>query len=237
MRKNWFLGFLGFIGLRGIDALVRQDWPETAWLLWFAWLFYFWPMPKKNGRKVKHQNLSILLAVLVILIGLVVYMAPRVSQQADSSSASAWQEFGMPAYDGLHFWYPPTLNLATRDFGNGERGHMQVVLTEKTAVYPQDGEGPPAISIDIFQNMEGNTTGQWVQGMSYSNFKLSDGDLSPVEIGDETGLTYSWSGLYEGRSVVVARKDYVFMLSVTYLTPNDTLIQNFEDILKTVEFH
>src|SRR3989344_6700610 len=55
---------------------------------------------------------------------------------------------------GISFTYPNTYVLEEREVGNGERWHDNVTLMDREAAVniPQNGEGPPTITIDFFQN-------------------------------------------------------------------------------------
>jgi len=145
---------------------------------------------------------------------------------------------------GVHFAYPKNYFLVEKQINTVSRRHFQVTLLEDT---PENRllvegklpgrEGPPAITIDTFQNNLDRYTGEdWIRRTSFSNFKLGNGVLEETLLGGEEAFAYSWSGLYEGRSVVRADENNVYMFSVTYLAPSDQIVKNFNSILQTVEF-
>jgi hypothetical protein len=103
---------------------------------------------------------------------------------------------------------------------------------------PQGGEGPPAITIEIFQNnLDNQTTEGWIRNSSFSNYKLSsnEGILASTTVDGEPALSYRWSGLYEGTTIAVAQQDWVYAFSVTYLEMGADIIQDFVQIMKTVK--
>src|SRR3989344_1338098 len=140
---------------------------------------------------------------------------------------------------GIAFEYPSTYTIGEHDLGNGERAHRDIVLiAKKDLPPPQNGEGPPAITIEVFQNnIENYTADSVIRSTNFTNYKLSpDGVVALTTVGDQDGLGFKWSGLYEGRSIVVAQPDWVYVFSVTYLAHEDALIEDFERILTTVRF-
>lgn len=134
---------------------------------------------------------------------------------------------------GLSFSHPPSYKVTVRDVDLTRRIHRQIELTEGEAV--QNGEGPTAITVDVYQNdLDGETARGFITGHSDSNYKLGDGVIATTTYGSLEGLEYTWSGLYEGRSFVVARPDWIYMFSVTRLEPTDKILGDFEALLRTV---
>lgn len=143
----------------------------------------------------------------------------------------------------LSFKYHDSYYLEEKEVGNGERSHHFISLTEDTEENKQvrEGtapprEGPTAITVDIFQNNLDNMNAEkWITETNNSNFKLSpDGILTKATVGGKEATSYRWSGLYEGKSVVVATPEFVYMFSVSYLTPEDVILRDFDALLATV---
>jgi len=98
-------------------------------------------------------------------------------------------------------------------------------------------EGPPTITITIFQNnLDRYTLQSFVEGTNFSNFKLSDGNKTEVTVGGETAWRYRATGLYENENVVVVRPDYVYMITAFFNSPEDAILTDFDEILKTITF-
>jgi hypothetical protein len=161
---------------------------------------------------------------------------PVQSEQATSTTKT----YTSTTYD-LSFTYPDYYYLEEKDIDLANRVHHQIILTEDTDEnrLVREGkspgrEGPVAITIDIFQNNLDNITAeQFITGNSASNYKLGDGKMQNVTKGTISGIEYSWSGLYEGKSLVVAKPDYIYMFSVTRLEPSDRIAADFEGVLQT----
>ena len=145
---------------------------------------------------------------------------------------------------GLTFRYPAHYFLEEKTIGNAERWHYAVVLTEDTEENKQvrEGnapgrEGPTAITIDSFQNdIDRMSLLDWVRGTSFSNFKLSDGTYRSESISGTSAVRYDWDGLYRGDSIALSQGDAIYLIQVTYLTPDDQIRKDFSEILKTLEF-
>lgn len=145
---------------------------------------------------------------------------------------------------GLSFVYPGNYFIVERDLSTGERERHSIMLIEDTpgnralvSGGVEGAEGPTAITIDIFQNdLDSNDADSFIENVSESNFKLAKGDVYGRSVGGDLAIGYGWSGLYEGKSLVVARPDWVYMFSVTYLTPEDEILGDFEDVLEFTSF-
>lgn len=146
---------------------------------------------------------------------------------------------------GLRFVVPKGYFVAKEvDESTGERKRYSIILMEDSAEsraflageYPGT-EFPPTITIGVFQNdQDHHTPRQFVEGTSFSNFKLSDGRLSDVSAGGRQGLRYHATGLYENENIVVATPEFVYMLTVFFNTPTDKIVSAFEDLVKTTVF-
>lgn len=131
---------------------------------------------------------------------------------------------------GISFAYPDGYTLTEMDApGDAMRRHHIITLVRTTDLpAPENGEGPTAITIEAYQNnLDKQTTEQWVRNSSASNFKLATTDLSPLAVDGIPALSYRWSGLYEGTTVAFANPAWVYVLSVTYLEPGAPIVQDF----------
>ena len=101
----------------------------------------------------------------------------------------------------------------------------------------EGGEGPTAITIDIFQNdIDKQSIMDWMTGTNDSNYKLGDGAYVRTTVGDVDALVYTWSGLYEGKTTVFAHGDDIIAVSVTWLTPTDGMLADYQLLLDSFTF-
>jgi len=137
---------------------------------------------------------------------------------------------------GILFTYPKEYILAEAERGNAERSHYSIVMTSPgDTIAPENGEGPTAITIDIYQNnLDKETLLGWLQGNGASNFKLGDGKYSATVVGGTEALQYRWSGLYEGETTAFLHKENVVAVSVTYLDSGDEKTGVYRDIVSTM---
>lgn len=139
---------------------------------------------------------------------------------------------------GISFSYPDDYVLSEQTMpGGGEREHHSITIIHKNNLpVPTDGEGPPAITIDIYQNnLDKLSTESWIRNTPASNFKLSSEQrLSSLTIAGKPALSYRWSGLYEGTTIVLADDMWIYALSVTYLSPGDDIIQDFVSLRESI---
>ncbi len=186
---------------------------------------------------MKIKLLSLVLGI-IILGGAIFLFAGEAPSNADVNRY-------VSPNTGVSFSYPATYFLEEKSVGNGERAHYSIILTEDTEenrAVREGGtpgrEGPTAITIDAYQNnLDRYTADQWIQNTSESNFKLSpDGKLSATDINGVPATAYRWSGLYEGKTTVVAFPAYVFAFSVTYLTPDDQIVKDFDGVTLSTTF-
>lgn len=187
------------------------------------------------------KPLALLAVIAIILFAVYLMMQPGVEGTIGEDvpdEAPTVQIYDSAAY-GLRFSYPESYVLTEHDAGSGERTHHTIVLMDSTAAanLPIGGEGPPAISIDIFGNdIDALPVEAWIKNTSASNYKLStDQTLTPATVGGSAGLSYTWDGLYRGESTVIAHGDNILMLSGTYMDSTDAIRTDFSELLRTVQ--
>lgn len=166
------------------------------------------------------------------------YVAGRYTAPQQGGQGPAVLQKYVSAEYGISFSYPDTYVLTERDApGSALRKHHSIVLIRKEDLpLPENGEGPPAISIDIYQNnLDRQETEEWIKNTSASNFKLGTGDLASTTVSGLPALSYRWSGLYEGTTVALARPDWVYAFSVTYLEMGTPIVQDFVLIRDTIQ--
>lgn len=158
-------------------------------------------------------------------------------------AAGSLKTYRSEAY-GISFSYPALYRLEEREVGGAERGRYVIVLTEDTEENRliREGkspgrEGPTAITVEVFQNnLDRTPLEAWVEGTSYSNYKLALAPYRETTLAGVPALAYSWDGLYRGESVVAEHARNIVMLSVTYLAPEDAIRAHFETVRSTAAF-
>jgi hypothetical protein len=186
------------------------------------------------------KKISIIVLILVVIIGL--FWLTRSNDIKETGVPTTFSTYSNDTL-GVSFDYPDRYFLEERDVDTTHRLHRQIVLLEDTEWNRKisrgeiaDTEGPPAIMLDVFQNdLDRQSARDFITGSNNSNYKMGPGTIATSTKGDTVGLEYVWSGLYEGKSFVIANEDFVYMFSVTYMSPEDEIISDFEALLSTVE--
>lgn len=187
-------------------------------------------------------RLFALIAVLVV-IGAAGYIMARPAAEKPvigegEEIVATNKQFSNSTY-GLQFTYPEGYVLAEQDVGNSaQREHHVITLIRESdaAQIPEGGEGPTAITVDIFGNgLDKLGLEQWVMNTSASNYKLStDQVLASTTVSGKPAVRYTWDGLYRGDSVVVQSSTLIYMFSVTYMDTAAPIRDDFSKLLGSV---
>ena len=181
------------------------------------------------------------LIVFVAIIASGIYLA-RGPQSSTSTSTTTTTDRPLKTYYdqryGIAFNFPDNYDVQEHDSTEGTKHHT-IVIGDKEALanVPQESEGPPVITIDIFNNPKKAIAESWVKSENLSNYKLSpDGTLTPTNVAGENALAYGWDGLYRSTSIVFAHKDKIYMMSAGSGAPEDQLNKDFAKVVASVQF-
>lgn len=170
------------------------------------------------------------------LVGGFFFMKEQPTPEVSEQKSADLEQYSNAAY-GLAFAYPATYVLNEIDAeGSDMRAHHIITLMRKADLpLPVDGEGPPSITIEVYQNnLDKQTTEGWIRNTSASNFKLGEGRLASTTISGLPALSYRWSGLYEGTTIVRAEQNWVYVFTVTYFEMGAPIVQDFAEIRESV---
>ncbi|MEK7510998.1 MAG: hypothetical protein AAB582_02085 [Patescibacteria group bacterium] len=139
---------------------------------------------------------------------------------------------------GFSFEYPEGYVVTEREVGDAHRGHYQIMLVEEAnATPPEGGEGPIAVTIDVYQNdIDKQPAMHWITTTNIANIKLGDGQLKESTVGGEIAYMNTWSGLYEGKTTTFAHGDDIIAVSTTWMTPDDSTLDVGEQVLTSFRF-
>ncbi len=140
----------------------------------------------------------------------------------------------------LTFWYPSVYFLREQDSGTVESRAHSIVLVEDTksnrdildGVGAVASEGPTSITIAVYQNPKKLSAQEWAK--VDSNWNL--GTKTTVSIGGMEGISYTWDGLYLGKTSVVANGGRIYVFTVTWIAPTDRILNDFAALLHSVVF-
>ena len=169
---------------------------------------------------------------LALVIGAGLYLSYDRDKSATTSTPGAFNSKDI----GLSFTYPVNYQL---DIADDEEGAVRTITLIDKANLPvgQNTEGPPAITIQRFDNPENLALDQWILTTPASNYHLSSmGEMGGSTIDGEAGLGYTYSGLYENTAIAVAHGGKIYLFVVGTLTPEDTIKSDYFTILESVKF-
>ncbi len=143
---------------------------------------------------------------------------------------------------GISFSYDPLYYLFEREAGTPERPQTAVALLEDTeenramidGTTTESREGPTAITVDIYENTGGLSPLAWAE--QDTNWNIGTKKTEPAAVGGESGVSFLWDGLYQGKSIIIVKGPKVYVFSVTWLTPEDRIRVDFDALLASVRF-
>lgn len=180
----------------------------------------------------------ILIVLALVVVGAVSYVlfAKKVFSPTEPllpGAGTASQRYTNSEYD-FRFGYPEGYVLTERS--EEDRYTITLVHTED-AVPPEGGEGPTAITIDVYQrDPSTQSLLDWMTTTSASNYQLGSRAYTQTTVAGESAYEYTWSGLYEGKTTVLLHNDAVIAISVTWMTPQDEILDEYEQVLRSFEF-
>jgi hypothetical protein len=150
-----------------------------------------------------------------------------------TATSSEMQTYTNDPY-GISFMYPKNYKISEGEKGAKEQSHYAIVIVrDEDRVPPVNGEGPTAITFDIYRNATDTPSiDQWLNNSVASNYNLSKGTYATTTIAFVPAITYDWSGLYEGRTIAFLHHKNIVALSVTYLSADDQNLGVY-DIIRT----
>ena len=182
------------------------------------------------------------LAVITGLAYLYVKAVPPTVPNMQSQGKESMVPYENAAYD-ISFQYPSSLYVREVEAGTPDNPQHAIVLVKDTEENRAllDGtsetatEGPTAITIDIYENEDGLSVRDWVQ--ESTNWTVANSGANDAEVAGKQGISYGWSGLYEGTSYVIPYNDRMYVFSVSWLSPDDQIVRDFNMVLMTTVFN
>ncbi len=174
--------------------------------------------------------------ILIIILIVGGFLIARMWVASPEGDESALKKYENTAY-GISFAYPATYVVNEMDvMGEGAREHYAITLTRAEDLpLPINGEGPPMIIIDIYENDTAEQTAEdWIRNADESNFDLGGETIASTQIDGLPASSYRWSGLYEGTTIVLVEAKWIYNFTVTYLEIGAPIVQDFVPIRDSV---
>ena len=140
--------------------------------------------------------------------------------------------------EGVSFQYSNNYELSSHQSNLKGQTWDSLVLSLKGANVPEGSEAPPTISVSVLDNLKDLSLDQWVLQDPRSNWKLNhdQGALGSGMVGGEPAMLYTHDGLYQTNAVAVLHGGKVFLFEVGWLTSDDQIRIDFQNLLGTVQF-
>lgn len=118
---------------------------------------------------------------------------------------------------GISFSYPKDYVLKEHEVTEGMSGTV-ATITEDDAPLPENGEGPTAITVSMYDGSAATSSlPVWIKTSPYSNFSLArQAEPGITQVAGQDAYLYTWDGLYQGTTVVTKHAGNIIMFSVTY---------------------
>jgi hypothetical protein len=185
--------------------------------------------------------LVVIAAMLVILVDeKQVFEVPPVREVGDWAAKQSMVSYVNSAY-GISFEYPSGYYLRERS-NVGAPGYPQLslVLVQDTPMNRDilDGkateamEGPTSITVDAYQNPKKISVRDWAE--NEADWRVEMKNSKTVVVSGKEGFSFEWDGLYRGKSILLANGEKIYVFTVTWLTPEDQIIKDFDMVLDTV---
>lgn len=145
----------------------------------------------------------------------------------------------------ISFEYPSNLFLYERKtaLAKGEKSSLMLVENTQENINVLTGkdtsarEGPTAISLSVYENPKKVSAVEFIQKEDiHDTWNLSDKKIVESTVGTTKAYSYVWDGLYRGKTTVIAKGEYVYVFSVTFLTEDDQLLRDEQMILNSTVF-
>ena len=172
--------------------------------------------------------------------GLTVQVATAVAAATtEESNTVQWTNTGL----GVRFEYElgadSFLLSENRNPEPGLAMAWSLVRESELAATSDDAFGPRGLVIEVFEFAPGSepeSAEAWVRGNARSNLGMGSGELKSTTVGGVEGVRYTWSGLYEGMSVVVVEEGRIWVFTVLFRRDLGELGSEFGALLDSVVF-
>jgi len=189
-------------------------------------------------------KIVVILGIVLIVLGGLFYYTSRVAEAPESEVPTETPPAGGVIYEssstGFSFAYPDTYVLVRAPESSELLEGVTLMIKsdyEELEASTEPREGPPSITVMVYNNALGASPSQWVMAQpQLSNYGVATSDVLPTLVSGMEAVRYSWSGLYQGESVAVSHQNRIYIFSASWLTPEDPQREDLETVLSSVVF-
>lgn len=96
-------------------------------------------------------------------------------------------------------------------------------------------EPPTTITLDVYSNEKNLSVKDLLKKDPV--YPIIQETVKPFVLSGKSGEYFEWDGLYRGRSVAVTYQGVTYIFSATSLSLEDSILKDFEILLRTVRFN
>ncbi len=138
---------------------------------------------------------------------------------------------------GITFDYSNAYDLNETGSSDGSAAHaITLVDREAGAQVPENGEGPTSINVVIIPTTETDVR-TWMRNSTGSNIELLGGEIASTTVDGTAAARYMTDGLYATDNVALIHNGRAYVFSVGWITREDKIVSDFEQLLTTVDLH
>lgn len=139
--------------------------------------------------------------------------------------------------DGITFSYPAHYTLQLHELDITTMTGKYLTLIPSEAQIPVGGEGPPSITVGIFENPQKTPLADWLKIITNgAPMPASGWDFAEGTVAGENAIAYTATGLYESDNVAVAHGTRVYLFSASWMTRDEATLKDLEFLLQSVRF-
>lgn len=186
--------------------------------------------------------------ICVAVCGVYFYMPEIFSGESSGESstgtptttvATSTQDISYSSQEfGISFDYPASYTHIESNASKGGREIYYITIGDEESLSnaPQNGEGPPVMTVGIFST-NATSADAWIRSDNLSGFQLSNGSTTVATVDGVTGVEYMSDGLYAMRNIVVLHNGRAYLFLVGWINENDAIVDDFNDVLSSVRFN
>lgn len=188
-------------------------------------------------RKSLNMKRIVTIVLLVLVAGILAWLAwgrDRSAQSEESNYGSNTPSYVNENY-GIGFDFPDGYKRSERVVREPVEHYSITFIRAEDLPAPQGGEGPTSINIDIYSLGSAANLEEWIRTNQASNFAIGPGELNRTTVDGAEALSYTWDGLYPGRTTAFLHNGNVFLVSGTYLAPEDKIVSDYRALVDSIE--
>lgn len=189
------------------------------------------------------MNRTILITAILVILAIGMYALLRTDTATTDVVPVARSATYSNSELGIAFDHPIGLDgyvvqeIQSNDTGIGLLRTIVLIREGDVERIPEGGEGPPTITIQVFENRERQQPRMWADAHEqYSTINLAMGEIKEIVVGGANAIRYMADGLYVSDNIVVAHGNKTYVISGMFLDEDSSIRRDFEPFVTSVRF-